>query len=352
MSDNFFDIASQACDLADEMVLSEYEQNQELFFAAQQLQQNAKIFIDQIPPTLLDKQNYITARIERLKRSLSQNNQEYNIIEAIQEVKDSILEEKEYEIYSQAKFLFQKQLNDFLGQKIITKYVYSNAKTGEVTLVDVDSTAMLQFDGTKMRYSNTKYMQKQKNKHKINRNLELRAKNLKNTYFEVLKRGRDSKRRISKYLNKKTELLIVWRTDRWHAMTVPSEGDINEAYAYFYLNKLFNYFSSNLEYNINNYMLKGVKEVDNVSGLLQGDVLANGIEYSIKSRGASAFGDLDIISVAIMIVNMHPNEITVDTLKNIKYELSQIKTTARHKLDKEISEEYQNIIYELQNKFS
>ena len=99
-------------------------------------------------------------------------------------------------------------------------------------------------------------------------------------------------------------------------------------------------------------MLKGVKEVDNVSGLLQGDVLANGIEYSIKSRGASAFGDLDIISVAIMIVNMHPNEIAVDTLKNIKYELSQIKTTARHKLDKEISEEYQNIIYELQNKFS
>jgi hypothetical protein len=104
--------------------------------------------------------------------------------------------------------------------------------------------------------------------------------------------------------------IVFWENEgKWETMRVSSEGDINEAYANFYLNKKYFYFKKMIERDINTYMLDknyGVIAVDNISGLLQGDVNVDNIAYAIKSRGASMFGDVDIIVTATTLANMSP----------------------------------------------
>ena len=56
----------------------------------------------------------------------------------------------------------------------------------------------------------------------------------------------------------------------------------------FFLKKAeYDFQSSNREENVNYFMVLGVAEVDNVSGLLQGDVSDGQYEYAIKSADAS-----------------------------------------------------------------
>ena len=57
-----------------------------------------------------------------------------------------------------------------------------------------------------------------------------------------------------------------------------------------------------MEENIEDYMLQGVALVDNVSGLLQGDVTVGDIEYGVKSAGASVLGLTQITRLAQKIL--------------------------------------------------
>jgi hypothetical protein len=85
------------------------------------------------------------------------------------------------------------------------------------------------------------------------------------------------------------------------------EGDINEAYVSFaMLNNEIPTFQEEMEENVEDYMTdttSGVGVVDNVSGLLQGDVSVNGIEYAVKSAGASTLGLKQVIELATTIKN-------------------------------------------------
>ena len=65
-------------------------------------------------------------------------------------------------------------------------------------------------------------------------------------------------------------------------------------------------FDNGVERNVEDYMMDHVSDVgqvDSISGLLQGDVSKDGIEYAIKSAGASALGLSQVEALARKIVN-------------------------------------------------
>lgn len=329
--------------------------NADMLASAQQLQLDAIHFLQNVPATLLNNPSYIDAKIANLKRSLGQDNSEGSVIDAVRSVRESVIENADLAAYTVEKLQFQQKLNVFLGQQIETKYVYSSARTGEVLLLDIDSTMALALDkyrGT-MRYINTPYLKQQQQKARAQvTEDEIKAAPLKSTYLEVLRRGRQSKRKFAKQLGKKNMLFINWYYPDWQYMQVSSEGDINEAYANFYLKKLFSMFGVEMEKNINDYMLQGVVNVDNVSGLLSGDISIGNIEYAIKSRGASALGDTDIIATATILATVSPQEISQQMLLQLKKALEAKSSAVRQKLNAVLTEAEMDLLKELQQNIS
>ena len=107
-------------------------------------------------------------------------------------------------------------------------------------------------------------------------------------------------------------------------MKVSAMGDVNEAYAAFYLNMLYRenfvFLDKGREYNVETFMTDenyGVGAVDPISGLLQGDTsiqLENGLklEFAIKSDNASALSFEQVIRLANAIVDSGTEEITME----------------------------------------
>lgn len=339
---------------------SAIETDSEIFLSGKELQNQAVTFLQSIPAPLLENTSAIDRKVRQLQRSLQKEGNEKSIIDAVIEARQSILDESSMQKYTQAKLLFQKQLNAFLGQKVITTYVYSNMKNKEVSLVEIDSNLALKFEKHRktMRYTNMEYINKQKMLQQSKLSPEAKADEqaalpLKTTYFEVLRRGREVKHKL-RAAKEKSFFIVFWKhMGKWQTMRVSSEGDINEAYANFYLNKKFSYFVKQIEKDINTYMLNksyGVVSVNAVSGLLQGDVNINNIAYAIKSRGASIFGDTDIISTAIVLASMPIEQITKESLEKVKKSFrpenpEQFKS--RQKLNEELSKESMAIINDI-----
>ena len=203
----------------------------------------------------------------------------------------------------EASFKFQNLLNMYLGQKVTMVYVFDDGTGPE--LYEIKTEDILSFDYSSRnklvaRYNATsKNMQSALTKLQIDEKLNFNMKNLKDTYKEVIHRYRKSRSVGSK--------VVLWQVPQkiWHAMKVSAEGDINEAYASFVIlnqsSPSFNY--SDIEYNIQDFMVKGVAEVDNMSGLLKGDVTKGNIEYGIKSANASTLSLNQIIKLANEIAN-------------------------------------------------
>lgn len=348
-------IANAAVVAGQEEIAQSLENNSELLIKANQLRMNAISFLNKVPLTLLEKPGYIDRKIANLKRSISGDNSEISVVQAVNEMRENLIDTIEYAEYTKSKIDFQHKLNEFIGQKVVTKYVYSNMRTGEVTLVEVDSKLALKLDAFRgtMRYTNMDYIKQQRAKTQAQTEDEIQAAKLKETYFEVLRRGRESKRKFAAKKDKgglgmKNILMIMWYLGEWKWMQVSSEGDINEAYANFYLNKLFSLFNSGIEQNIDTYMMKGVVDVDNVSGLLQGDVNVDNIAYAIKSKGASALGDTDIIATATILSTLPPEQITVELINQIKEGLKPAEPQVRQKLNQSLSAEGDALLQILQ----
>ena len=319
------------------------------------LKQATSQFINQIHAGLMQNNarlKTIELKIAQLKNSIDGTDGQ-NVIDTMRQVKETMIDEIEYTKYTSAKLNYQHILNNFLNQQVKTIYVYSNAKTRTVELVEIDSEMALKLDkyrGT-MRYADMNYINTQRSKQNQLRNAveEQQAKPLQNTYFEVLRRARISKRKFAA-AGKKNFILIMWNPPDWQMMQVSSEGDINEAYANFYLNKQFNLFKADIESNVGTFMTNkyGVVSVDNISGLLSGDINIGNIAYAIKSRGASALGDRDIIAIAFIIESLPEEQLTMDLLENIKKELESHKNETRQKLNQELNIDYEDLIKSIQ----
>ena len=203
-----------------------------------------------------------------------------------------------------------------------------------------------------MRYQNLQYIQnkrqEQANREKTQKEKENeeKAKGLKETYFEVLYRARLMQRKTK-------QLIVFWDFGKKGRQTlrVTSQGDIHETYASFYLNEKFDLFkkSIHLEKNINEYATNksyGLIAVDNISGVLQGDISKKmqNVEYAIKSRGASVLGDSDILAIATVISKSSEKDITKNKIQQIQKSLQQSKQKVRQKLNEALTDEVYDLI--------
>ena len=208
-----------------------------------------------------------------------------------------------------ASFEFQNKLNEFLGQQVKMIFVVEGASGPE--LYEMTSEDILKFEYSSRNQLIARYRVTSEDLGKSLKKLEITESNLnfsltglKSTYTEVLERYR-----ISRSQNLR---LLMWKPgNSWKKMTISAEGDINEAYAAFvFLNKASPSFKNTMEYNIGDFA-NGIAAVDNMSGLLKGDVSVGNIEYGIKSAGASALGlsQMKILAKQILSEDFGPESL-------------------------------------------
>ena len=222
---------------------------------------------------------------------------------------------------------FQNQVNNFLGQTVKVIYVYSNTKGDIIKLYEFNNNAehiISSFgskgSGFRPRYQNLgkKTLNNKYEQIKEKRNFDVEG--LNKAYYETIQRGRTSK----EVRGNKGSLLILWKPNYvWEKMLISSQGDIKESYASFYLmNKFQPPFSKNsyIETLLNDFLTSypsGVKYVDNISGLLEGDITIGNIQYAVKSKGASSLGYNQIIELA-QYIDQQEEDFLYDYLKNYK----------------------------------
>lgn len=240
---------------------------------------------------------------------------------------------------------FQQYLVSLLGKQIETVAIYVDG--GEVKLYGIKSEDILRFEkgghgGISARFpSSAKQMQKALAKvGKDIAELELPLDEegykikvqLDKIYKEILYRYNSS-------LKAKTPRIVLWwypntDYDNPSAMEVSSLGDITEAYAAILFarqNKMI--ITSNMEQNIDTYMNNYVAQVDNISGLFQGDITdtRSGIEYAIKSANASTMSVKQVIELA-QIIKSSGGSFTVEHLRQVAENLSKKTQGQRQKI--------------------
>lgn len=201
----------------------------------------------------------------------------------------------------QAVFDFQNQLNEALGQKVEMIYVHETT-TGEPILYSMGSES-LKFDYSSTNKLTARYKMNQKDIQNSLMRLQadnaddLAVKNVKATYGETMSRYRNSKIKTIFWLNQNPP-------SKWKKMKISATGDINEAYAGIILGHQAKLFKGSIEPDIDTFA-PFIANVDNISGLLQGDIESEdgSIQYAVKSFNASTLGLKQIQALAKEIIS-------------------------------------------------
>lgn len=201
--------------------------------------------------------------------------------------------------------VFQNQLNLFLNQKVEMVFVYRDSNN-KINLYNLENDvsdltpdkASESHGGTyTMRYQNSKILQQAHTSNLLKSLKSPDETGLTKTYNTVYSRAEFSKERV-----KMNGAFFIWWKEsggtydkRW----ISSMGAIAESYVKFFIEEYL--FSENIEDAVKNYILHktlGVMAGDNESGFLAGDYSKNGIEYGVKTSGATALSYVQIIQAA------------------------------------------------------
>lgn len=164
---------------------------------------------------------------------------------------------------------------------------------------------------------------------------------LSNTYHNIMYRYNQARKHNSHR--------IFWKENRnsdYGMIEVGQRGDINEAYALFFLKKKEFIKNNDLEKRIKYYAEEGIMSIDSVPGLLTGDItLSNGRELAIKSAGASMLSFTQVEKIAKKINTEWSNKTPEQFLKALFREkidvlnLGKKNSIGRNKLKKDISKD-------------
>ena len=237
-------------------------------------------------------------------------------------VRESLLDKQVLEQYLAALEDFSNALSALVDRKSITVYLATDNFEGKTQqLYRVESTVeMLGFNGgsQSMRFLPLAQAQKVLDKNpsvaaKLVAQRKFNEEGFKETYSEILRRAVISKR----YITKKSVILLLWQMDSvWKKLFLPGLGDVNEAYAAFWLiNKSIPAFGTgeSIENRINDYVFtkdRGVLAVDNISAVFKGDVeyfdesVGQWVDAHIKGPGGSLPKPSGFVSLAQKIVGI------------------------------------------------
>lgn len=237
-------------------------------------------------------------------------------------VRESLLNKTVLEQYLAAIEEFSNALEALVDRKAITVYLATdNSKGATQQLYKIESTAeVLGFNGgsKSMRFLPLRKMEKAINNNptvatKLALKRKFNEQGFKETYSEILRRASISK----KYITKKSVVLLLWKPDKvWKKLFLSGLGDINEAYAAFWLiNKEKPQFGTgeSIEDRINDYIFtkdRGVLYVDNISAVFKGDVeyydetIGQWVDAHIKGPGGSLPRPSGFVSLAQRICDI------------------------------------------------
>lgn len=248
----------------------------------------------------------------------------------------------------QASFNFLTRINDFIGQTVITTYVHEGQQGPELYQIKNHQVLKFEYSSANQLVARYNLTQNTLNSPKLAQKMTKETNavppeklaNLKLTYSTVLRRYR-----ISRKTNRR---VVLWKEDgEWSGATVSSEGDIQESYAMFViLNKDTPTFMKILELMVKDYMIEGVLNIKNISGLLQGDITLGNYEYAVKSAGATTLGLRQISTLARQILK---EEFSKKKLLEIKRTLEK-KGVRRNKLQQDFGNTYDDLISLLESK--
>lgn len=198
---------------------------------------------------------------------------------------------------------FQEQINAVLNQQVVIMFIFED-DAGNPVPYQIDKLSdILKYDTASRGYNLTARFQNMNNlataATKIEASddtMQTKMENLAPVYREVMNRYRDPAH----------HKWLMWRPippDVWYKMNISAEGDINEAYAaeIFSSQTDFMYDDPYIDNDIDVFAT-AIANVDNISGMLQGDVTAGNIEYAIKSIDASMPGLRQFKTMANQII--------------------------------------------------
>lgn len=352
---------NNAYELADDAVKQELKIN--WLQRATELKQQTDIFLRNIKHirSNVESFNLAQSNIHKLKRTLSTSNTDNaeEIVDEIKKLKEVIIDQQQFMEFLKYVDNYVKQLNLYFGQTIKTVYVYKNAR-GEVKLYEVTGTID---EVTKYRQGSHGRGAGATYKSNVTKNAGYREmeeipknENLIETYKEALSRALATRKKLKAYnLTNNTEfkgMYVYWQLqkDYWEKMKVNTTGDLAEGYAYFALDeargKVFR-IEQNLEKRIGHFMLKGVAQVDSISGLFWGDVQAGQAQYAIKAAGASTMGYKQVLELADSINIYSPEQIVVlmeEEWNKIQEKINSPYGQRNKRLNEAIDQEINNIL--------
>ena len=239
------------------------------------------------------------------------------------------------EIY-QRVLHFQQTLNETINRQQQIVYVWHGVDGKTPTLLLLQDEQVL--EKLKMSYSSSNNLSARFNITKtadVNQYEKIEDKMdipQDSQNVDLLKLNQAYLESLSRWTKSKTKR-IMWKTDNWHVykIAVSAKGDISEAYAAALLTKPINppINYEDIEWNIQSFA-QLIAQVDNISGMLQGDISTDTFNYAIKSFSASLLGITQFISFAIEIANTE--YLTLDTIKAKQKELAD-KGNVRNQIE-------------------
>jgi len=279
----------------------------------------------------------------------------------VEEYRRNIMTYKNYQITKEEFSIFisqlekyQKSLNNYLGQTIETIYLYNDGNTVEIyQLVGDLSQAVTQDVASRGGGLSARFSASARNNTSVFQKMILANKNenVTKTYQEVLIRGNESR----EYLTKKGMLIFWYPNQVWKKMYVAGgAGDIGEAYLSFMLDdERMNLINGNdMEWDIDIFMISGVKLVDNISGLLKGDFSVGNIQYAAKAEGSSVMGYRQVIKLANDINNSTPEQVVEIMQKEYNKILMKEKKKSgrRNKMAEVVGDSVDNVLIDFTKK--
>ena len=238
---------------------------------------------------------------------------------------------------------FQNAINAYYNQLVKIMYVYTDPKTGAVTLSSEENSSSLL--SINKDYKNVQYhLNSIKNKFKLT--------DYDSSILDATEQSIYSRWQIAKSVTKQNRFLpILWKINGvWAGAKINNLGTIAEAYVNFYLAKYE--FSKSLEQDVQTYILHpslGAASVDNMSGFLVGDTSAlNGrVQFAVKKDTASPIRLKTIYEEVKKII--YADDFDIDILWNrfVNIEKQKSKKNQVKKLSTEIEKTYESLIAEL-----
>lgn len=207
-------------------------------------------------------------------------------------------------------FMLQEILNAFLNQQVETVVVWvGKAGIPETHILNKPPELYMDID-SKTGKSLMRYRTSVTSLRRDSQSLEsqLTEAERKDANFDIDKLQNAYQRIKNRYDTYKVRgggSYVLWlnpnKHPAWHGAFVSSFGSVNEAYAAAFLNRQFNPVDTP-EDDIE-ILMNGVLSVTNLAGALEGDISLNGIEYAVKSKGASTLSLNQLLILADEIIN-------------------------------------------------